>query len=292
MSAKFDTWLMVATRLAAYMGGMTQLDSTQIEAREQARHSDGRFGAQDHTAPETVLAGGPSPKQLGMMGAGPASVNVFAEPWDKHEMRPLRPYLPLTPADDDEFFDARPGSHLSVVEEGEDGRTSLRTFVRGTDAWEERSSLRNVAQRDVAPGELWEELFNDDGTMRSSMLMAPVGVLYSDERFYVSRDDIDKPLTVQDAIHRLTGARRGLMVSRSVFGDHRDDGVPEAFQGELTLDVTDAGYFSFAAIGRGRQAKRSFDLERVQIFDRDGDLVFRMEHDPGYGFEEVIRIRG
>lgn len=260
-------------------------------AREEARLSNGRFGTQSHTPPEATLTG-PSPKQLGMMGAGPDSVNVFAEPWDEDEMRPLRPYLPLTPADDDEFFDARPGTRLNVVEKNEAGGTSIRTFVRSDDGdtWEERSQLHDVFQRDVPAGELWADLFEEDGTMRSSLLQAPVGVLYSDQRYYISRDDVDKQLTTDDAIYRLSGARRGRLVSRSVFGDHRDDGVPEAFRGELALELRDNGYFSFAGIGRGRQAKRGFPLERVQIFDREGDLVFRMEHDAGYGWEEVLRL--
>ena len=222
---------------------------------------------------------------------GPASVNVLAEPWDKDEMRPLRPYLPLTHGDDDEFFDARPGSRLSIVEKDAAGNTRTRSFVRSDreGTWEERSELRDVFQNHITSGELWGELFEEDGSMRSNLLHTPNGVLFSDERYYVPRAEIDKPLTVDDAIYRLSGARRGQLVSRSTFGDIRDDGIPKAFQGELELRLNeDTGNFSFH--GDGAQANRGFPLDRVQIFDRDGDLVFRMEHDPGYGWEEVLRI--
>lgn len=275
------------------MTATTKLDSAQTIAREQARLSSGQFGTQEHTAPEATLSG-PTPRQLAAAGfGGPASENVFAEPWDKDEMRPLRPYLPLTPGDDDEFFDARPGTRVTVVER--DGNaTRIRSFVRraNADLWEERSELRDVFQRKLTAGDVWMEMFEEDGSMRSALLHAPEGTLFSDERYYVARDEVDKPLTVDDAIYRLSGARRGQLVSRSTFGDVRDDGVPEAFQGELALELRDNGFFSLSGIGKGRDAKRGFPLDRVQIFDRDGDLVFRMEHDHGYGYgwEEVLRI--
>lgn len=275
---------------------MTPLDSPQTAAREDARLSTGRFGAQEHSSPEAALAPspervGPSPKQLGMVGAGPASVNVFADSWDNDEMRPLRPYLPLTTADDDELFDARPGTRVSVVTKDATGRTFLRPFVRTENdgTWEERHPLRDTFQRELSTGEVWEEMFEEDGTMRSTLLHTPDGLLYSDKRYYVSRDDIDKPLTVQDAVDRLSGARRGQLVSRSLFGDQRNDGIPPALQGVLSLKIED-GHLSYSAVGGDRLAKHGFSLEQTQIFDREGDLVFRKEQDLGYGFEEVIRI--
>lgn len=268
-------------------------ESAQAIAREEARQSSGQFGTQQHSAPETTLAAtGPTPKQLAAAGfGGPASVNVFDEPWDKDEMRPLRPYLPLTPGDDDEFFDAHPGARLSLVEKDDNGRTRVRSFVRHEKAgiWEERSELRDVFQREVESGELWLELFEEDGSMRSALLHTPAGELFSDQHYFVSRDAIDKPLTVDDAIYRLSGARRGQLVSRSTFGDHRDDGIPKAFQGDLELRLNeDTAHFSFH--GQSAQATRGFALDRVQIFDREGDLVFRQSHDDGYGWEEVVRL--
>jgi len=90
------------------MGKRGQLMNTiapeKAAAREAARNENGTFGAQEHSSPEVTV--GPSPKALGMIGLGPASENVLAEPFDSIEERPLRPYFALTPGDDDEFFDA------------------------------------------------------------------------------------------------------------------------------------------------------------------------------------------
>lgn len=259
-------------------------------AREEARLSSGQFGVQEHSTPETTLSG-PTPKQLAAAGfGGPASVNVFAEPWDKDESRPLRPYLPLTPGDD-EFFDARPGSSLSVRDVAEDGKTSVRTYtcVDGQFTWHELSS-RGTVVRAIPAGELWLDLFEENGAMRSALLHAPVGTLFSDQHYFVARDAMDKPLTVDDAIYRLAGARRGELVSRSMFGDHRNDGIPPAYQGELVIDVTDSGRVTYHRVGARDSEKRQFTLDNVEIFDRDGDIVFRQEKDSGFGWEETLRL--
>ena len=263
--------------------------STTIAAREDARQDDGRFGVQQHTAPEAQLNDGPSPKALGMFGLGPASVNAFAEPLDSEEDRPLRPYLPLTPGDDDELWDARPGSRV-VVSESVDGRTSLRTFVRGgTSEWEERSTERDVFVRTVETGEVWEAMFADDGTMRSSPLSCPPGTLYSDATGFVHRDRTDTPLSAEDALDRLAPHTRGILVSESAFGDTRDDGIPPARQGSLRVSVT-GRTVQLQPVGGTRGTARTLNLDNVDIFERDGDIVFRQEKDEGYGWEQVLRL--
>lgn len=255
-------------------------------ARELSRENTGRFGVQQHSAPETALPGH-TPKQLAAAGfGGPASVNVFAEPWDKDESRPLRPYLPLSSGDDDEFFDAHPGSSLTIVD-GVNVRTFTCTGEQFT--WEERSHRGNVV-RTVSSGELWLDLFNEDGSMRSALLHAPVGTLFSDQHYFVARDVVDKPLTVDDAIYRLSGARRGELVSRSTFGDMRLDGIPPVYHGELAIDVTDTGRVTYHRVGARSGEKRVFTLDNVDIFDRDGDIVFRQEKDGGFGWEESVRL--
>lgn len=254
-------------------------------ARESARHDNGQFGEQHHTAPETTI----TPKQLGIIGLGPESVNTYAEPYDAEEWRPARPYLALRPSDDDEFFDARVGSRITLSQDG-----ATRTFELTRDTrypgpvWSERSA-RNVETGVLEPGDLWAEMFDDDGRMHSARLSAPVDVLFSDRTYYAHRSEIDTPLAWEEARDRLTATSRARLVSRSVFGDSLDDGVPEVFQGTLRTSVTGDGYFSYSETSRGPKATRSLHLTAVEVFDRNGDIVIRKETDPGYGFEEVLR---
>lgn len=102
------------------------ISPTAADAREAARATDGKFGEQQHTDPET----GFSKKALAMFGLGPASVNTYAEPADRIEERTPRPYFALTPGDDDEFFDARPGTRLHMKLPNENGHLVEKRFVR------------------------------------------------------------------------------------------------------------------------------------------------------------------
>jgi len=278
------------------MGKRGQLMNTiapeKAAAREAARNENGTFGAQEHSSPEVTV--GPSPKALGMIGLGPASENPLAEPFDSVEERPLRPYFALTPGDDDEFFDAPIGTTVHMVVKGKGG-SRVRRFVKADDArfeqpvWHELAEFREVEIATHTAGELWEELFEDDGRMRSAMLCAPHGMLYSDRRGFVDRADIDKPITWEEARDFLAAFPKAHLVSRSRFGDSRDDGVPPAFHGKAHITVDEGGYLRITGPGRGRNAVRALHLSNVQVFDRDGDLVIRQELDPGFGWEEVLR---
>lgn len=261
------------------------------------REQTGKFTTKENDAPTGALTTAKpelTPKQLAIMGLGRTSVNVFAEPADAEAdrgRRPFRPYLPLQPADDDELFDAPTGSIVTIVDTAEDGKTSTRIYEkdRGDFDWRELSQRGVTSDTITETGELWASLFNDDGTMRSALLSPPPGVLYSDASHYVLRTAVDRPITVEDAAERLH-ARRATLVSRSVFGDTRDDGIPAALQGPLTVSVDGTGYLRYQAVGRGRQASRALNLAGADIFDRDGDIVIRRELDEGYGWEEVLRV--
>jgi len=267
---------------------MTTLTPAQRKAQADARHADGTFGEQHHADPETKV----SPKQLGMIGLGPTSKNVFAEPLDREEWRPLRPYLPLTPADDDEFFDAPEGSYLVLsTEVGKQRRFVLEHDDRyGHAVWGELAEHREVVVRSHEPGDLWATMFADDGRMHSARLSLPAGMLHSDRDGFIDRHEYDTPIEWEEAMHRLAVYPNAVVVSRSQFGDERTDGVPEGLQGKVTVDVREDGYLKLTGPGRGaNRAVRALHMSKVDVFDRDGDIVLRHEQDPGFGWEEVLR---
>lgn len=268
---------------------MTDLTATQIAERENARRDNGEFGTHEHSTPDVSLGSKLTPKQLGLLGLGPSSPNIFADSFDAGDAdRPLRPYLPLTSGDDDEVFDAPIGTRILVVTDEQN--MAVRKFERDSDdTWRELSEHREVATAEVTTGEVWEALFADDGKMHSAQLSAPLGALYSDRTYFVRRDAVDAPLSVEEARDRLRAHPRAFLVSHSSFGDSRDDGVPQALRGKLKVDVADDGYLHLAAPGRGRQASRGINLTALQLFDRDGDIVLRRETDPGFGWEDVLR---
>jgi len=238
-----------------------------------------------------------SKKSLGMMGLGPHSPNSYDEPFDAEQDRPLRPYFALTPGDDDEFFDAHPGSRIHVKVPGEDGKLVEKRFVRadkldenGTPVWFEMSQRREVIAGEVNASDLWAEMFDDEGAMHSARFHMPVGMLYSDSRRFVNREDVDVPMTITQLRDRLKSVRVE-MVSASLFGDTRQDGIREGFTGVLDIDLADDGTLTFGPDLHG-PIQRVFNASRVQVFDREGDIVIRQtEAGPGsYGWEEVLRV--
>lgn len=279
---------------------MTISSTASDTAREDARErSTGRFGKQEHSAPEVTLADGTviPPKDLGILGMGPSSENSFAEKADLANddgipTRPLRPYLALTPADDDEFFDAPVGSELHVREKIQGGER-LRRYRHEVGAdrqsvWRELAEHREAVVAEHAAGDVWASMFEDTGHMRSARLHTPLGVLYSDRTHYVTRDRVDTPLTLSHAKWNLGRARRIELVSASRFGDTREDGIPAA-RSKL-MDVHLNGDTLSYGPSNGSAPSRTIDLSKVQLFTRDGDIVIRKETDPGYGFEETIHI--
>lgn len=272
-------------------GGRTHVGMTTFDESLHPRDKSGRFQRKPDAPSGTLTDSGTgtlSPKQLGIMGLGPDTPNRFAEPFDTERgERPLRPYVALTPADDDEFFDAPAGSILSIAEP-----TSLTRYVKTDSAygWEKLSD-RNTRSGAIEAGELWGRLFREDGTMRESMLSAPHGTLFSDQHYFVPAATVDQPITAADAIKRLSGGRARL-VSRSVFGDSRSDGIPPVFQGTLTVSCTADGYLQYRSTGGQRGASRGVQLGGAELFDRGGDIVIRKEELAGYGWEEVLRVSG
>ncbi|SDH40289.1 hypothetical protein [Microbacterium sp. 77mftsu3.1] len=279
---------------------MTTISTASESAREGAREkATGRFGDQQHSAPEVTLTDGTiiPPKQLGIIGMGPASENSFAEKADRSNndgipTRPLRPYLALTPGDDDEFFDAPVGSELHVRERVQGGeRTRRYVHEIGADrqtVWRELAEHSEAVIAEHAAGDVWASMFEDTGHMRSARLHTPVGVLYSDRTHYVTRDRVDIPMTLSHAKWNLSHASRIELVSASQFGDTREDGIPAA-RSKL-MDVHLKGDVLSYGPSNGSAPSRSIDLSKVQLFTRDGNIVIRKETDPGYGFEETIRI--
>lgn len=255
---------------------MTTFDETL-----HPRATDGTFAEKPQSAPEASL-GEVTPYQMGLMGLGPASKNDFAEPFDTAlDRRPLRPYLPLTPGDDDEVFDAPTGTVLTCSDKG-----AVSRFEKVFDGSWVTLGERGAPHKRVTAGDVWGALFREDGTMRSAKLDLPLGTLYSDKTWFTSQEETDSPLTPADVEGRLHGSVVR-MVSHADFGDERVSGVPEGERGALTFDSRD-GYVQIVSRGR-RPSKRTVNLSQVECFDRAGDVVLRWEHSPGYGYEIVLR---
>lgn len=260
------------------------------------RAVDGTFTTKTHDAPTGALtppAREFTPKELAILGmGGPDTVNVYAEPVDARTERgdrPLRPYLPLQPADDDEFFDAPTGALLTVEDHDQAGRPFTRRFQKFTEAYE----WRELTERDVpsatqlSAGDVWANLFEEDGSMKSARLSAPHGMLYSDRRHYVHRTQVDEPLSLEQVFDRLHG-RRAQLISASEFGDRRVDGIPDGFDGPVNVTVEADGVFRYGPVTPGHRA-HAVSVGRVDLYDREGDTVIRVEREAGYGWERVFR---
>lgn len=272
-------------------------NTTPVRGKTTEKGTAGSFAPQRQTAPEVTLAPatGPTPKQLGMIGAGPASSNSYSEPADRAETedgipnRPLRPYLALSPADDDEFFDAPVGSHVHVTTKDGERYFTLEQFAGKEDpVWAEHRAGSSHPICELERGEMWAELFADDGRMHSNRLHAPEGYLYSDRTHFVHRSRVDErmlPLTIESLVNR-----RGQLtvVSRSSFGDQRQDGVDPMYEGQLSARV-EGGKLIYGR-GNGAAPSRSIALGKVQTFWRNGLIVVRSEQDEGYGWEEAYDV--
>ncbi|MBN9214826.1 MAG: hypothetical protein J0J04_08550 [Microbacterium sp.] len=247
----------------------------------------GQFATKTNDAPAAELERpGPTPKQLGILGLGPDAPNVLAEPFDAERgERPMRPYLPLCSADDDEFFDTPKGAKLSVVY----GAGDVRTYRKADHefGWVGDDEHRTPMEA----GELWASMFNDDGTMRSAMLSAPNGYLIGDSGYWTPTAQVDKPIGATEAIARLDG-KRARMVSKSATftTGQRNDGIEPALQGVLHLECGSDGYFRYRSAPQGNHSGRAQLIAGAEIADRNGDIVIRHTAGDGYGWEEVFRV--
>lgn len=269
------------------MVGMSTFDET-LHPRGQAGNP-GQFATKTNDAPGGELSAEQPQltlKQLGIMGLGPHSPNILAEPFDSvRGERPMRPYLPLTPADDDEFFDTPKGAKLAVVY----GPGDVRTYRKADHeyAWVGDDEHRTPMEA----GELWASMFDEDGTMRSAMVSAPDGYLIGDSGYWKPTDQVDKPIGATEAIARLDG-KRARMVSKSATftTGQRNDGIEPAFQGTLHLECGSDGYFRYRPTPKSDYPGRAQLIAGAELADRNGDIVIRRTAGDGHGWEEVFRI--
>lgn len=268
---------------AAYMGDMTMT----TRAKTTAASTAGSFAGHEHTTPDASLTPAPhepTPRQLAALGLGPDSPSVYRDTVDAERgRRPLRPYLPLQPADDDEFFDAPVGSVLTVRRDP--ASTEVEQFTcTGDYEW-----VDTRAGAQVSAGELWGSLFSEeDGVMASTLLTPPEGVLYSDRTHYVARARVDQPMmpATAVAVFKKSGGKANV-IARHVYGDIErnisgvkvagyDQDVVVAFQGK---DIVVGGVSTHQVFPAGAS----------QAFFRDGDIVLRHEPEQGRSVELTLR---
>lgn len=249
------------------------------------RPTGGQFAVHDRAEAEAVLRGGGSevsPRELGIMGLGPASKNEYMTVIDNDRgRRPLRPFLPLHTADDDEFFDAPTGTLLVVADpETKAERRYIQTDVY---EWRELSDRGIQSAETTSAGVLWASLFDEKGVMASSKLILPRGVLFSDETHYTASSFHDRPITAEEATARLAGTKQRL-VSYLARGDE-DHATSDASISSVTVND---GYARFTDAEGGVTALR-LDDPAVSIFDRGGLTVIQVSHDASYGWERTYQ---
>lgn len=219
-------------------------------AREAARKRNGRFGEQEHSAPEISLT----------------QLNSFAEHFDRDlDARPMRPYLPLQASDDDEFFDAPPGAILEVV--NLDGLTHRYQLGEGFQ-W-----TRIPDGEKIPSGELWSRLTFSGGP-GNSVLHAPDGWLIGDSRFWARREDVDTPLSTEGVAERLHGKSVRVVSQAWSASDTGTGGrIDPSDHGVLAVTVLN----DYAAFHGSGFNVRSFPIGNGEygLFDREGDIVFR-----------------
>ena len=125
--------------------------------------------------------------------------------------------------------------------------------------------------------------------MLSSQLRLPEGKLFSDRHGFIARDRIDKPLNPKALAKRLKDVATVEVVSYSDLGIGRSDGVAKSLRGDQSIYAT-VGADGRGAITLGAFTNGFIDLSRVEVFDREGDLVFRRDPRGTYsGYEWVLR---
>lgn len=260
-----------------------------LRAKTSPASTAGSFAAHDRSAPETTL----SPRALGAIGLGPVSPSVYMDRVDartERGERPARPYLPLQPADDDEFFDAPTGSVL--ITRGADGKVVSTHAKFHTGAWREVSKRGIASAVEIEPGDVWATRFSEeDGTMSPTVLVPPHGVLYSDRSGFVARDQVEEPIGVDSAVTRFRSTQgRATVVARHVFGDD-PGGIPGVRAAAYDEDVVIAFQGDDIVVG-GASTHQAFPRDKVKTFWRDGQVVLRREDEEGYGYELALEPRG
>jgi hypothetical protein len=257
-----------------------------VRAKTTAASTAGSFAEHERSAPETTL----SPRQLASIGLGPASHNVYADRVDQENERgerPLRPYLPLQPADDDEFFDAPLGSMLTVRRDAASTQVERYELV-GDYEWRRRGT-HDLTGPVISAGQVWAELFSEeDGTMASTVLTPPHGVLYSDRTHYVSRDRIEQPIQ-KDTVRSVFAKTRGKaqVIARHVYGD-RENNISGVRVAAYDEDVTVSVQGGDIVVG-GISTHQKFPADTSTAYYREGDIVLRYEPEFGYGWELTLR---
>lgn len=244
------------------------------------RATDGRFAEKLGSAPEATLT-------------TPARNDPWAgSRWDAEDARgerPMRPYLPLQPADDDEFFDAPRTTVLTSFDPKVEGAKVKRYQKVDEENWTELDVRGDHTGEPIPAGELWEDLNYGDQwnspDMKTAQLNMPLGVLYSDRSHYVYRERTDKPLSKAEAGRRFEPGATFAVVSQAGFdrktGTYRNGGVSERMAGDRTVVSSKNGKIQWDS---GSSADISVDDE---VFERGSDIVISSKSD--YGVETVYR---
>ena len=267
---------------------------TVVRAKTTAASNVGSFAAHERSAPEDPLLSVPvpdlTPRQLAAVGLGPASVNVYADRVDHDDERgerPARPYLPLQPADDDEFFDAPLGSMLTVRHDPSSTDVERYELV-GDYEWRQygHHGLRGPV---IQAGELWSTLFTEeDGKMASTVLTPPHGIVYSDRSHFVPRERVEQQMMLDTAVSVFKKYRgRAEVIARHVYGD-REDNISGVNVAAYDRDVTVAFQGDDVVVG-GISSHQKFPRATSTAYMRGNDVVLRHEPEFGYGWELTLR---
>ena len=209
--------------------------------------------------------------------------NHYAEYFDrKRGSRPLRPYLPLTAADDDEFFDAPIGAVIALRDPA--SSTTLHYERTSLDAWHLVDGFGERHDR-LDIGELWGSLVAT-GAVRGAVLRAPDGWLIGDREGWVERESVDQPLA--DVRERLDGATVRAVSQSWHQGPNTGGSIAPGDGGLLDAEVSGDGYMKFKGRGKGASV-RSFVTSEYETFQRGDDVVVRRTTDAGLGVEFVYR---
>ena len=267
-----------------------------------ARDTIGRFSEKVGSAAEISLSESPRAVDGDRPQAPEASLATAArnDPWansrwdseDARGERPMRPYLPLQPADDDEFFDAPQYTVLISLDPKEEGAKPKRYQKVDGENWTELDVRGNHIGELIPSGALWEDLNYGDmwnsPDFKTAQLNLPLPVLYSDRGHYVYRDRIDKPLSKAEAGRRFEPGAKFAVVSQAGYDyrthTYRNGGVNARIAGDRTVVSSKNGKVVW-------DSGSSLSIDTTdETFERDGDIVVRSKEE--YGVETVYRRIG
>lgn len=245
------------------------------------RTSDGRFSEKLGSAPEASLT------------LANSAVPWEGSRWDRDEMRgerPMRPYLPLHPADDDEFFDAPTATVLTSLDPKVEGAKVKRYQKIDGENWVELDVRGDHTGDPMTAGDLWEDLNYGDmwnsPDFKTAQLNMPLDMLFSDRSYYRHRDGIDRPLSKAEAGRRFEPGATFAVVSQAGFdrktGTYRNGGVNERMAGDRTVVSSKNGRIKWDS---GSEA--TIDVEDEVFVRGDDDIVIRSKAE--YGVETVYR---